>query len=53
MTRIDWVLLPFLVAVLAGVALGAFLLAGFLGLGFSVSSSASWPSASSWRRTAR
>jgi hypothetical protein len=33
MTRIDWILLPFLVAVLAAVALGAFLLAGFLGLG--------------------
>ncbi len=33
MTRIDWILLPFLVAVLAGIALGAFLLAGFLGLG--------------------
>ena len=33
MTRTDWILLPFLVAVLAGIALGAFLLAGFLGLG--------------------
>jgi hypothetical protein len=33
MTRLDWILLPFLVAILAGVALGAFLLAGFLGLG--------------------
>ena len=33
MTRIDWILLPFLVAVLAGIALGAFLLAGFMGLG--------------------
>jgi hypothetical protein len=33
MTRIDWILLPVLVAVLAGIALGAFLLAGFLGLG--------------------
>ena len=33
MTRIDWILLPFLVAVLAGTALGAFLLAGFIGLG--------------------
>jgi hypothetical protein len=33
MTRIDWILLPFLVAVLAGIALGAFLLAGFIGLG--------------------
>jgi hypothetical protein len=33
MTRIDWILLPFLIAILAGVMLGAFLLAGFLGLG--------------------
>lgn len=33
MTRIDWILLPFLVAVLAGIALGAYLLAGFMGLG--------------------
>jgi hypothetical protein len=33
MTRIDWILLPILVAALAGVAVGAFLLAGFLGLG--------------------
>jgi hypothetical protein len=33
MTRIDWILLPFLVAVLAGIVLGAFLLAGFIGLG--------------------
>ena len=33
MTRIDWILLPFLVGVLAGVVVGAFLLAGFLGLG--------------------
>lgn len=33
MTRIDWILLPFLVAALVGVVLGAFLLAGFLGLG--------------------
>ena len=33
MTRIDWILLPVLVAVLAGIALGAFLLAGFFGLG--------------------
>ena len=33
MTRTDWILLPFLVAVLAGIALGAFLLAGFIGLG--------------------
>ena len=33
MTRIDWILLPFLVAVLAGIALVAFLLAGFIGLG--------------------
>ena len=33
MTRTDWILLPILVGVLAGVALGAFLLAGFLGLG--------------------
>jgi hypothetical protein len=33
MTRIDWVLLPVLVVVLAGTVLGAFPLAGFLGLG--------------------
>ncbi|MGO4387249.1 hypothetical protein AB4Y85_06905 [Microvirga sp. 2YAF29] len=33
MTMIDWILLPVLVAVLAGVAVGAFLLAGFIGLG--------------------
>ncbi len=33
MTRIDWILLPLLVAVLAGVVLGLYLLAGFLGLG--------------------
>jgi hypothetical protein len=33
MSRIDWILLPVLVALLAGVVLGAFLLAGFLGLG--------------------
>lgn len=33
MTPIDWILLPILVAALAGVAFGAFLLAGFLGLG--------------------
>ncbi len=33
MTRLDWILLPFLVAVLAGVVVGAFLLAGFIGLG--------------------
>jgi hypothetical protein len=33
MTRIDWILLPILAGVLAGIALGAFLLAGFLGLG--------------------
>ncbi len=33
MTRVDWILLPILVAVLAGIVLGAFLLAGFLGLG--------------------
>ncbi len=33
MTRVDWILLPFLFAILAAVALGAFLLAGFLGLG--------------------
>lgn len=33
MTRIDWVLLPFLIGTLGGVALGAFLLAGFIGLG--------------------
>jgi hypothetical protein len=33
MTRIDWLLLPFLVAILAGIVLGAFLLVGFFGLG--------------------
>jgi hypothetical protein len=33
MTRIDWILLPVLVGLLAGVVVGAFLLAGFLGLG--------------------
>ena len=33
MTRIDWILLPILVGVLAGVVVGAFLLAGFIGLG--------------------
>ena len=33
MTRLDWILLPILLAVLAGVVVGAFLLAGFLGLG--------------------
>src|SRR4051812_26199057 len=33
MTRIDWILLPVLVAVLAGVVAGAFLLVGFFGLG--------------------
>jgi hypothetical protein len=33
MTRVDWILLPVLGAVLAGVVLGAFLLVGFLGLG--------------------
>jgi hypothetical protein len=33
MTRLDWILLPILVAVLAGAVLGSFLLAGFLGLG--------------------
>jgi hypothetical protein len=33
MTRIDWILLPVLVAVLAGVVLGVFWLAGFFGLG--------------------
>lgn len=33
MTRVDWILLPFLIAVVAFLALGAFLLAGFLGLG--------------------
>ena len=32
MTRLDWILLPILVAVLAGAVLGSFLLAGFLGL---------------------
>lgn len=32
MTRIDWILLPLLVVTLAGVVVGAFLLAGFLGL---------------------
>ena len=33
MTRIDWILLPILVAVLAGAVLAAYLVAGFLGLG--------------------
>ncbi|WP_230530598.1 hypothetical protein [Microvirga roseola] len=33
MTRTDWILLPILVGVLAGIALGAFLIVGFLGLG--------------------
>lgn len=33
MTRIDWILLPVLVGVLAGVVVGSFLLAGFIGLG--------------------
>jgi hypothetical protein len=33
MTRVDWFLLPVVVAILAGVAFVAFLLAGFLGLG--------------------
>ena len=33
MTRIDWILLPILVGVLAGVVVAAFLFAGFLGLG--------------------
>ena len=33
MTRIDWLLLPVLVAVIGVVAYGLFLLAGFLGLG--------------------
>src|SRR5688572_10000475 len=33
MTRIDWILLPILVSVLAGVVVGSFLLAGFIGLG--------------------
>ena len=33
MTRVDWILLPIMVAVLAGVVLAAFLLAGFMGLG--------------------
>jgi hypothetical protein len=33
MTRIDSILLPVLVGVLAGVAVGSFLLAGFIGLG--------------------
>jgi hypothetical protein len=33
MTRIDWILLPVLVGVLAGIVVGAFLLAGFIGLG--------------------
>lgn len=33
MTRIDWILLPVLIAVLAGIIGGAYLLAGFLGLG--------------------
>jgi len=33
MTLIDWILLPILIAALTGMALGAFLLAGFIGLG--------------------
>ncbi|MGO4523673.1 hypothetical protein AB4097_02280 [Microvirga sp. 2MCAF35] len=33
MTRMDWILLPVLLGVLAGVVVGAFLLAGFLGFG--------------------
>ena len=33
MTRIDWLLLPVLVGVLAGIVVGSFLLAGFIGLG--------------------
>ena len=33
MTRIDWILLPVLVGVLAGAVVGAFLLTGFVGLG--------------------
>lgn len=33
MTRVDWLLLPFLIAVLVGIVLGAFLLVGFFGLG--------------------
>jgi len=33
MTRIDWILLPILIGVLAGIVAGAFLLAGFMGLG--------------------
>jgi hypothetical protein len=33
MTRIDWILLPIFLSVLAGVVVGAFLLVGFLGLG--------------------
>ncbi|WP_262296190.1 hypothetical protein [Microvirga sesbaniae] len=33
MTRIDWILLPILLAVLGGAVLGAYLIAGFLGLG--------------------
>jgi len=33
MTRIDWILLPLLIGVLAGLVVGTFLLAGFIGLG--------------------
>jgi hypothetical protein len=33
MTRIDWILLPVLVGILAGIVVGSFLLAGFIGLG--------------------
>ena len=33
MTRIDWILLPVLVAVLAGIVVGTFVLAGYIGLG--------------------
>lgn len=33
MTRIDWILLPILIGVFGGIALGTFLLVGFIGLG--------------------
>ena len=33
MTRTDWILLPFLTAILLGIVVGAYVVAGFLGLG--------------------
>ncbi|MBZ6076008.1 hypothetical protein [Microvirga puerhi] len=33
MTPMDWILLPFVMAILLGIVLGAYLVAGFLGLG--------------------